>query len=244
MNLRCTYCQTPFSVGRMEKLAALQRMEAENLHHYDAFCPRCRRANSVSRQRLEMFTPGWREGLKTLEAEAAQRAIAIADETAGRLAQSMQADLAEVGVRSDVPTTVLREWADVFRCLGDYSPSPKSLKAAAIATIMDNEINLLEQRRQAEAAEEARCQADPKCIKQREVDAIAGELCSTLAEINEIEEQLKARLKEGKKYGVINKSDQYEDMEDKRSYEERAAELKRDYKEVAGKSFSRKVCSE
>ena len=72
MNLRCTYCQTPFSVGRMEKLAALQRMEAENLHHYDAFCPRCRRANSVSRQRLEMFTPGWREGLKTLEIEAAQ----------------------------------------------------------------------------------------------------------------------------------------------------------------------------
>jgi hypothetical protein len=72
MNLRCTYCQTPFSVGRMEKLAALQRMQAENLHHYDAFCPRCRRANSVSRQRLEQFTPGWQEGLKTLEAEAAQ----------------------------------------------------------------------------------------------------------------------------------------------------------------------------
>jgi hypothetical protein len=72
MNLRCTYCQTPFSVGRMEKLAALQRMQAENLHHYDAFCPRCRRANSVSRERLEQFTPGWQEGLKTLEAEAAQ----------------------------------------------------------------------------------------------------------------------------------------------------------------------------
>jgi len=47
----------------MEKLAALQRMEAENLLHYDAFCPRCRRANTVSRQRLEQFTPGWREGL-------------------------------------------------------------------------------------------------------------------------------------------------------------------------------------
>jgi hypothetical protein len=72
MNLRCTYCQTPFSVGRMEKLSALQRMQAENLHHYDAFCPRCRRANSVSRQRLEMFTPGWQEGLKTLETDAAQ----------------------------------------------------------------------------------------------------------------------------------------------------------------------------
>ena len=72
MNLRCTYCQTPFTVGRLEKLAALQRMQAENLHHYDVFCPRCRRANSVSRQRLEIFTPGWQEGLKTLETEAAQ----------------------------------------------------------------------------------------------------------------------------------------------------------------------------
>lgn len=72
MNLRCTYCQTPFTVGRLEKLAALQRMHAENLHHYDVFCPRCRRANSVSRQRLEIFTPGWQEGLRTLEAEAAK----------------------------------------------------------------------------------------------------------------------------------------------------------------------------
>lgn len=72
MNLRCTYCQTPFTVGRLEKLAALQRMHAENLHHYDVFCPRCRRANSVSRQRLEIFTPGWQEGLQTLEAEAAK----------------------------------------------------------------------------------------------------------------------------------------------------------------------------
>ncbi len=71
MNLRCTYCQTPFTVGRLEKLAALQRMQAENLNHYDVFCPRCRRANSVSRQRLEIFTPGWQEGLKNLETEAA-----------------------------------------------------------------------------------------------------------------------------------------------------------------------------
>jgi phage FluMu protein Com len=72
MNLRCTYCQTPFAIGRLEKLAAIQKMQAEDLHHYDVFCPRCRRANSVSRQRLEIFTPGWQEGLKTLEAEAAQ----------------------------------------------------------------------------------------------------------------------------------------------------------------------------
>ncbi len=61
MNLRCFYCQTPFTLGRAEILAALQQMDSENMNHYDAHCPRCRRANSVSRQRLEMFMPNWRE---------------------------------------------------------------------------------------------------------------------------------------------------------------------------------------
>lgn len=72
MNLRCIYCQTPFTLSRMEKLAAIQKLQAEGLHHYDAFCPRCRRSNMVSIERLQIFTPGWKEGLKTLEAEAAE----------------------------------------------------------------------------------------------------------------------------------------------------------------------------
>ncbi|MEW5938064.1 MAG: hypothetical protein AB1750_00265 [Chloroflexota bacterium] len=73
MNLRCIYCQTPFTLSRMEKLTAIQKLQAEGLHHYDAFCPRCRRSNPVSIDRLRIFTPGWLEGLRTLEAEAAQR---------------------------------------------------------------------------------------------------------------------------------------------------------------------------
>ena len=64
MNLTCSYCQTPFTLGMAEKVAALQRMHAEDLHHYDAHCPRCGRANAVSRERLEMFTPGWQEAIK------------------------------------------------------------------------------------------------------------------------------------------------------------------------------------
>jgi hypothetical protein len=47
-----------------EKVAALRKMHAENLHHYDARCPRCGRANAISRERLEMFTPGWEESIK------------------------------------------------------------------------------------------------------------------------------------------------------------------------------------
>jgi len=72
MNIRCTYCQNLFTVGRLEKLAALQGMQSNAIDHYDAQCPRCRRMNSVSRQKLEMFTPAWQEGLKTLERDVAQ----------------------------------------------------------------------------------------------------------------------------------------------------------------------------
>jgi hypothetical protein len=69
MNLRCSFCQTPFTLGRIEKLDALQHMDANGLTHYDAHCPRCRRATPVLRQKLEMTMPNWREALKELEAE-------------------------------------------------------------------------------------------------------------------------------------------------------------------------------
>ena len=71
MNLRCAFCQTPFTLGRLEKLAALQHMEAEKLTHYDAHCPRCRRATPVLRQKLEMTLPNWRDALHELEVELA-----------------------------------------------------------------------------------------------------------------------------------------------------------------------------
>ena len=64
MNLRCFYCQTPFTLSTDEKIGALRKMHAEDLHHYDAHCPRCGRANPVSRERLEMFTPGWEAAIK------------------------------------------------------------------------------------------------------------------------------------------------------------------------------------
>jgi hypothetical protein len=65
MNVTCFYDQTPFTLTMEEKTAALRKMHAENLHHYDARCPRCGRANAISRERLEMFTPGWEEAIKT-----------------------------------------------------------------------------------------------------------------------------------------------------------------------------------
>ncbi len=71
MNIRCAFCQTPYAIGRNEMLAALQHMQAENLNHYDAHCPRCRRATNIPRQRMEIFLPNWRDALKELEVEMA-----------------------------------------------------------------------------------------------------------------------------------------------------------------------------
>lgn len=70
MNIKCSFCQTPYSIGRNEKIAALQHMYAENLNHYDAHCPRCRRATPVQRQKLELTMPNWRDALAELQKQA------------------------------------------------------------------------------------------------------------------------------------------------------------------------------
>lgn len=75
LNLRCLYCQTPFTVGRAEMLSALITMDERNQNHHDAHCPRCRRANSISRQRMELFFPNWREAAKQAASMPAAEAV-------------------------------------------------------------------------------------------------------------------------------------------------------------------------
>ena len=69
MNIRCSFCQTPYTLSRLAMLDALQEVDSKNLSHYDAHCPRCRRATPIPRQRLELAMPNWREELKAFEAE-------------------------------------------------------------------------------------------------------------------------------------------------------------------------------
>jgi hypothetical protein len=78
INLRCLYCQTPFTVGRAEMLSALITMDEKNQNHHDAHCPRCRRANSISRQRMELFFPNWREAAKQMASAPAETVAASA----------------------------------------------------------------------------------------------------------------------------------------------------------------------
>ena len=68
MNIRCAFCQTPYTLSRNEILFALQKIDSEKLNHYDAHCPRCRRATQLPTQRLEMAFPNWRQAAEELAA--------------------------------------------------------------------------------------------------------------------------------------------------------------------------------
>lgn len=70
MQLRCTYCQTMFAIGREETLAALEDMAENNLKYFDAHCPKCRRANRVERFRLEFSYPDWKADLQAMAKQA------------------------------------------------------------------------------------------------------------------------------------------------------------------------------
>ena len=72
MNIRCSFCQTPYTLSRVAMLDALQEVDSKNLTHYDAHCPRCRRATPIPRQKLEMAMPNWRDELKQFEKEMKQ----------------------------------------------------------------------------------------------------------------------------------------------------------------------------
>jgi predicted nucleic acid-binding Zn-ribbon protein len=80
MQLRCTYCQTMFSISQEEMLAALEHMEENKLTYYDAHCPKCRRANRVERARMERFFPDWKKAIRAMAKESAQ-AEAAAEKT-------------------------------------------------------------------------------------------------------------------------------------------------------------------
>jgi len=53
-------------------LDAMQEIDSQNLTHYDAHCPRCRRATQIPRQKLETAIPNWREELKQFEKDMKQ----------------------------------------------------------------------------------------------------------------------------------------------------------------------------
>lgn len=60
MQLRCYHCHKPFALNNAAVHLALDTLTSENLGHYNAQCPHCRRVNRVSRQELLRAAPDWK----------------------------------------------------------------------------------------------------------------------------------------------------------------------------------------
>ena len=60
MQIRCFKCHKPFAIGRETVKAALDMMYADDLQHYNAQCPHCRRMNRVSLAELKRAAPDWK----------------------------------------------------------------------------------------------------------------------------------------------------------------------------------------
>ena len=59
MQLRCHNCHKPFALSKEAIYSALEKVTNENLKHFDAHCPHCRRVNRIARKQLERAAPGW-----------------------------------------------------------------------------------------------------------------------------------------------------------------------------------------
>jgi hypothetical protein len=59
MQIRCSHCHRPFALSREAVHAALDMMTIEDLGHYNASCPHCRKVNKISRQELLHAAPDW-----------------------------------------------------------------------------------------------------------------------------------------------------------------------------------------
>lgn len=61
MQIKCTHCGIPFSLSKEVVISALETIQTENLKHFDARCPQCRKVNQISQERLLKAAPDWRK---------------------------------------------------------------------------------------------------------------------------------------------------------------------------------------
>jgi len=140
MNIRCAFCQTPYTLSRVAMLDALQEVDAGNLTHYDAHCPRCRRATQIPRQRLEMAMPNWREELKQFEKEMKEHPqqeapLPTAEGTAVAEAEAQaEAPAAKKGATKAKPSPVPAQESKPKPAARQTTPSAETKKSTARKT--------------------------------------------------------------------------------------------------------------
>jgi phage FluMu protein Com len=78
MQIRCSNCHRPYGLNKEQVHAALDLLDAEDMGHYNATCPHCRRVNRVSRSELLRAAPDWAR--QASEENAAQEERVVEEE--------------------------------------------------------------------------------------------------------------------------------------------------------------------
>jgi hypothetical protein len=63
MQLKCNFCSMPFAISRETAMAAIEELKDQKQHHYDAYCPNCRKTVYVSREQLARAYPTYKKQL-------------------------------------------------------------------------------------------------------------------------------------------------------------------------------------
>ena len=76
IRVRCYSCKTPYVVSPQEVISALDEIHRENHKYYNAFCPRCGKANRLPKKQLRRAAPGWDPTKVPPKAEAPKPRVA------------------------------------------------------------------------------------------------------------------------------------------------------------------------
>ena len=60
MQIRCRHCGRPYALKKEEVHAALDQMTAEDMKHYNSYCPHCGKINRISIKEMRRGAPTWR----------------------------------------------------------------------------------------------------------------------------------------------------------------------------------------
>ena len=59
MQIRCYSCNIPITISRQNVNQALNIVHEDDLVYFDFRCPKCKKANRVSKEQLLHAAPGW-----------------------------------------------------------------------------------------------------------------------------------------------------------------------------------------
>ena len=59
MQIRCYSCNIPITISRQNVNQALNIVHEDDLVYFDFRCPKCKKANRVSKEQLLHSSPGW-----------------------------------------------------------------------------------------------------------------------------------------------------------------------------------------